>query len=85
MKLILSGRRAGFSLREIRDLLDVYDQDGGTVQQAKALPHMKAQVVVLEARRRQLDDAIEALKAASARLSRAEAEDAHEQPNQRHA
>jgi DNA-binding transcriptional MerR regulator len=69
LKLILNGRRAGFTLRTIRELLDVYDQEGRTAQLAKALPHFKAQVTALEARRRLLDEAIETLKAASLRLS----------------
>jgi DNA-binding transcriptional MerR regulator len=69
LKLILQGRRAGFTLREIRELLDVYDKEGETAQRAKALPRMKAQVATLEARRGQLDAAIEHLKLASARLS----------------
>jgi DNA-binding transcriptional MerR regulator len=86
LKLILNGRRAGFSLREIRELLDVYDQDGKTAQQAKALPRMRAQAAVLEARRRHLDSAIETLKAAAARLSQHGAEDgAQEEPTQRRA
>lgn len=86
LKLTLGGRRAGFSLRVIRELLDIYDKDGETAQQVKALPHMKAQVAVLETQRRQLDDAIEALKAASARLSQDGAADgADKEPTQRQA
>jgi DNA-binding transcriptional MerR regulator len=69
LKLVLKGRRAGFSLSAIRELLDVYDKEGEIAQLAKALPRFKAQVAALEARRRQLDDAIETLKAASLRLS----------------
>ena len=53
---------------------------------AKALPCFKAQVAVLEARRRQLDDAIEMLKSASVRLSRDGAADGDEEaPTQRQA
>jgi len=86
LKLILSGRRAGFSLRAIGDLLDVYDKDGRAAQQAKALPLMQAQLAVLETQRRQLDDAIETLKAASARLAQGRAADgADEEPTQRQA
>lgn len=69
LKLILKGRRAGFSLREIGELLDVYDNEGATAQRLKALPRLKAQVAALEARRGELDAAIEHLKAASASLS----------------
>jgi len=83
LKLILNGWRAGFTLRTIRELLDVYDTEGSTAQLAKALPHFKAQVAALEARRRQLDDAIETLKAASQRLSQTGRAD--EQQSQRRA
>jgi DNA-binding transcriptional MerR regulator len=83
LKLILSGRRAGFTLRTIYELLDVYEKEGRTAQLAKALPHFKAQVATLEARRRQLDDAIETLRAASAQLSQSGRPD--EQQSQRQA
>jgi DNA-binding transcriptional MerR regulator len=84
--LILKGQRAGLSLRAIRELLDVYDKEGKVAQQAKALPRLRAQVAVLEAQRRQLDDAIEMLKAASARLSQGETTDVADQaPTQRQA
>jgi DNA-binding transcriptional MerR regulator len=86
LRLILKGQRAGLSLRAIRELLDVYDREGKVAQMAKALPCFKAQVSVLEARRRQLDDAIEMLKTASARLSQGETTDVADQaPTQRQA
>jgi DNA-binding transcriptional MerR regulator len=69
LKLTLEGRRAGLSLREIRELLDVYDKEGRTAQLAKALPRLKLQVSTLETRRGQLDAAIEALRTAAARLA----------------
>jgi DNA-binding transcriptional MerR regulator len=86
LKLILSGRRTGFSLRTIRELLEVYDKDGKAAQRAMALPLVQAQMEVLEAQRRQLDGAIEALKATEERLSRNGAADgADEEPRQRQA
>jgi len=84
LKLILKGQRAGFSLREIRDLLDTYDTEGETAQRVKALPRLKAQVETLEARRLELDAAIETLKVAAARLSRGQGA-ADDNPRQRHA
>ena len=69
LKRILGGRRAGFSLRAIRELLDIGETEDRISSQAKALPRFKAQLSVLENRRRQLDEAIETLKAASARLA----------------
>jgi DNA-binding transcriptional MerR regulator len=71
LKLVLSGQRAGFALREIRGLLDLYDKEGKTAQLARALPRFRARVQVLEARRSGLDVAIETLKTAAARLSQA--------------
>jgi DNA-binding transcriptional MerR regulator len=76
LKLVIGGRRAGFSLRAIRDLLDIYDKEGETAQLAKALPRLRAQVAVLEARRRELDAAIETLKTASVRLAQDQTIDA---------
>ena len=69
LKLLLKGQQVGFSLREIRELLDVYDKEGEAAQLATALPRLKAQVAVLEAERSSLDAAIEELKMASGRLS----------------
>ena len=86
LKLILGGRRAGFSLSAIRELLDIRDKEGGISGLAKALPRFRAQLSVLENKRRQLDDAIETLKTASARLSQINgANGAQRQPNQRQA
>ena len=86
LKLILGGRRAGFSLRAIRELLDIHDKEGGITGLAKALPRFRAQLGVLEDKRRQLDAAIETLKTASARLSQGGcANVAQDQPTQRQA
>ena len=86
LKLILGGRRAGFSLRAIRELLDIRDKEVGVSELAKALPRFRAQLSVLEARRSQLETAIEALRAASARLSQGGGADIVEtQPTQRQA
>ena len=86
LKLILKGQQAWLTLREIRELLDVYDREGKAAQMTKALPRLKAQVGILEAERRRLDEAIEALKTASSRLSHGSAADlVHEEPNQRQA
>lgn len=71
LKLVLCGRSAGFSLRVIRELFEIYDRQGRAAQQAKAVPRMQAQLAALEAQRRQLDAAIEKLRTASARLFRA--------------
>jgi len=63
LKLILRGKRFGFSLEEIRQLLDLYHMDGGEVEQlsqvyAMAEKHLSA----MEAQRAELDEAITELK-----------------------
>jgi DNA-binding transcriptional MerR regulator len=86
LKLILGGRRAGFSLSAIRELLDIRDKEGGVSGLAKALPRFRAQLSVLESKRLQLDEAIETLRAASARLSHGVgANVVEDQPTQRQA
>ena len=69
LRLVLKGRKAGLTLREIRELFDVYDKEGPEAQQARALPRLRAQLAALERRRDDIDVAIDTLKAASERLS----------------
>jgi DNA-binding transcriptional MerR regulator len=69
LQLILRGKRVGLSLAEIREILQLYDkEDGGAVQNAKALRKFKERIVTLEQRRDDLDLAIVELQQASARL-----------------
>ena len=69
LQLILRGKRVGLSLAEIREILQLYDkEDGGAVQNAKALRMFKERIVALEQRREDIDQAIAELQAASARL-----------------
>ena len=69
LQLILRGKRVGLSLAEIREILQLYDkEDGGAVQNAKALRKFKERIVALEQRREDIDHAIAELQAASARL-----------------
>lgn len=54
LKLILRGRRIGFTLQEIQDMLDLYDRkDHNAHQMAVALRRHRAQI---EALRQQLED-----------------------------
>jgi len=69
LRLVLKGRKAGLTLREIRELFDVYDKEGPEAQQARALPRLRAQLAALERRRDDIAVAIDTLKAASERLS----------------
>lgn len=54
LKLILRGRRIGFSLQEIQEMMDLYDRKEHNVHQmAVALPRHRAQI---EALKQQLED-----------------------------
>ena len=59
LKLILMGKRVGFSLREIREMLDLYDLKGGEVTQLRfAAERFRTQIQSLEAQRADIDAAI---------------------------
>ena len=65
LKLILRGKRFGFSLEDIRQLLDMYDHDPG--QQAEQLRRTyelaQERLGAMEAQRDELNEAIADLKA----------------------
>jgi len=63
LKLILRGKRFGFSLEEIRQLLDLYSMDDGQRTQL-ARTHDVAQIHLtrMQAQRTELDDAIAELR-----------------------
>ena len=71
LQLIMRGRRVGFSIAEIRDILDAYDEDGLPAQDAEALKIHKRRVAQLVAQRDEVDEAIRLLQVASDRLARA--------------
>lgn len=63
LKLILRGKRFGFPLEDIRQLLDLYDRDDNQLTQLErtydvALRHLEQ----METQRRELDEAIADLK-----------------------
>lgn len=63
LKLILRGKRFGFSLEEIRQLLDLYAmEDGGTTQLAKTYELAQKHLAEMEAQRDALNEAIEEMK-----------------------
>ena len=63
LKLILRGKRFGFSLEDIRQLLDLYDRDGGgALQLARTYEIAKARLSEMEAQRAELDQSIAELK-----------------------
>lgn len=63
LKLILRGKRFGFSLEEIRQLLDLYHKgDQQRTQITRAYDIARERLADLEAQRKELDTAIDDLK-----------------------
>ncbi|MBS0295421.1 MAG: MerR family DNA-binding transcriptional regulator [Proteobacteria bacterium] len=63
LKLIVQGKQVGFSLVEIRELLDLYDHKDNNAQQlAVSLGKFRAQIETLERQREAVDLAIENLQ-----------------------
>lgn len=64
LALILRGRRLGFTLQQIRTIIDMYDAPPGEVGQLEFfLSQLDARRADLAARRRDLDDALTELAA----------------------
>jgi DNA-binding transcriptional MerR regulator len=59
LKLILLGRKVGFSLREVKQILDLYDPNGSNAKQLKlALDKSEKQLVRLEKQKADIAEAI---------------------------
>ncbi len=59
LQMILRGKKAGFTLAEIRGMLDLYHlREGETEKMEQALAKMRQQLEVLRERRAELDEAI---------------------------
>ena len=57
--LILRGKRLGFSLAEIKEMLDLYDHDDGQVEQLRVtLEKSRRRIVELESQRKDIDAAV---------------------------
>ena len=64
LKLILRGRRFGFALEEMRQLLDLYDRgDAQEEQLTRSYAAGQERLAQMERQRAELDDAIAELKA----------------------
>lgn len=62
MKLILLGRKVGFSLRDVKQIMDLYDPNGPNVKQLRlTLDKSEKQLGRLQKQRLALDDAINEL------------------------
>ena len=67
LKLIMFGRKVGFSLREVKQMLDLYDPSGSNVKQLRTvIDKSERQVVRLEKQRAAIDESIGELKGAIA-------------------
>lgn len=64
LKLVLRGKRFGFSLEDIRQLLEMYDRDPGQQEAQLARTYVMAQgrLAQMQRQRAELDDAIAELK-----------------------
>ena len=62
MKLILRGRKFGFSLEEIRQWLLIYEDQGNQVQLAAFVELADRQIEELNQQRQQLDESLNALQ-----------------------
>lgn len=59
LKLILLGRRVGFSLRDVKHMIDLYDPAGTNVRQLRlALEKSEKQMARLHKQRQEIDSAI---------------------------
>jgi len=69
LKLILRGKRVGFSLSEIGEMLDLYDKDETHVaQMALSVTKFRERIKALEAQREDIDQAIESLRRTCAQV-----------------
>lgn len=71
LSLILLGKRLGFSLKEIADMISLYDlPDGAQRQLEVARDKAREQLVVLEEQRRDVDLAIKELRSLAVEMDR---------------
>ena len=62
LKLVLSGRKVGFSLNDLREMLDLYDLgDNQRAQLRAAYKKHRQQIEVLNQQRHEIDEALDAL------------------------
>jgi DNA-binding transcriptional MerR regulator len=62
IKLILMGKKVGFSLSEIKDMLDLYDlKDGQVTQLRHALTKFQGQIAILEDKKHAIEQALDEL------------------------
>ena len=80
LQLILRGKRFGFSLTEIREMLDLYNAPEGKVKQLQVvLPKLQSQLGILKKEREHLAEVIDELGTTCTELAGkvSQTEDAH--------
>ena len=60
--LILRGRRVGFTLAEIGEILDLYDSDGGAAQLAHARKKFAERIATLERQKADVEESLAELR-----------------------
>lgn len=65
LSFVVRGKRVGFSLSDIKEMLDLYDLEGPKAQLAVSVKKFRARIEELEAQRTDIDQAIDELKAAT--------------------
>ncbi|RUX91929.1 MULTISPECIES: MerR family DNA-binding transcriptional regulator [unclassified Mesorhizobium] len=71
LKLILLGRKVGFSLRDVKQMMDLYDPTGSNTKQLKlALDKSEKQLARLQKQRALIDDAINELSGSMSAVRR---------------
>lgn len=66
LSFVVRGKRVGFSLAEIKEMLDLYDLAGPKAQLAVSVGKFRKRIEQLEAQRDEIEHAIEDLKASAA-------------------
>lgn len=72
LKLILRGKRLGFSLSAIKEMIDLYDLGDGQVEQLRlTLKRAQERMTALEGQRAEIDQAIAELREGMTQIERA--------------
>src|SRR5262245_26513259 len=84
LKYVLMGKRVGFSLEEVREMLDLYDiGDGQTAQLTAALAKFRERIAQLERQKAEIGQVIDELRRASETVEGMLAGDSRSKPRVR--